>query len=238
MRASGAIVFLGALTFGACGESNGAEGPIRATSGPGEEASRTAVIRPGETPDVRRHERALPQAYTVDRALAEAAVGGEAGARISERMDVAAEGLQEALEGLRVERLSEGIKVTLDVGIPFDEGSAELAPETMDFLTRLAGHLAEFADADALVVGHSDGSGDSDENVRLSEQRALAAVNYLAAEGVERSRLSHLGRGESEPVAHDPTGDESARRENRRIEIAILASGRMVAAVGSAGVDP
>jgi outer membrane protein OmpA-like peptidoglycan-associated protein len=170
------------------------------------------------------------QSPAAEAALAAAAVGGSVGTQISQQMDEQAAKLTSALEGLTIERLHEGIKVTLDVGITFDQGSHELSPETMDYLTRLAGHLMEFPGADLLIVAHTDRTGFPEENLRLSERRALAALEYLAADGIERSRMSHLGRGEGEPIVLDDQ-DPSDKRVNRRMEIAIFASDRMKATV-------
>jgi outer membrane protein OmpA-like peptidoglycan-associated protein len=56
----------------------------------------------------------------------------------------------------------------------------------------------------------------------LSERRAAAAANYLAAQGVARTRLRSTGRGESEPVASNDT--DADRQKNRRVEVAIYAN--------------
>jgi hypothetical protein len=52
--------------------------------------------------------------------------------------------------------------------------------------------------------------------------RAASAANYLAAQGVARTRLRSTGRGESEPVASNDT--EADRQKNRRVEVAIYAN--------------
>jgi outer membrane protein OmpA-like peptidoglycan-associated protein len=178
------------------------------------------------------------QSNAVDEALAAAAAGGTVGTQISQQMDQQANELGSVLEGIQIERLHEGIKVTLAVGSTFDPGSVELTPETMDYLTRLGGRLMEFTDADILIVAHTDGTGAPEENFRLSERRALAAVEYLATDGIERSRMSHLGRGAAEPAVPNDQ-DEGAQRLNRRIEIAIFAGDRMKMALASAtGGEP
>jgi outer membrane protein OmpA-like peptidoglycan-associated protein len=141
------------------------------------------------------------------------------------------------LEGVTVERVGEGIKLTIAIGVPFEQGSVQLAPETMDYLSRLAVRLAEFPDCDLLVVGHSDRTGTPDDNLRLSEMRALAALDYLATEGIARTRMTHLGRGEAEPVVFDDR-DEAASRANRRMEIAIFANHAMKSAAMGGGAQP
>jgi outer membrane protein OmpA-like peptidoglycan-associated protein len=141
-------------------------------------------------------------------------------------MDGEAERLRTELEGLTVERIAEGIKITFDVGTTFDPGSDRLTPETMDYLSRLAALLTGFSGSDLLIVGHTDRTGDQDGNRRLSEARALTVVEYLAGEGIDRARMSHVGRGGSEPIVVVDQ-DESEQRANRRIEIALFASDSM-----------
>ena len=176
--------------------------------------------------------RASTQQYTADQALLDAALGGDAGARISERMDEEATRLtnDSDLEGARIERIGEGIKATLVMGILFDDASSELTPGAMDYLSKLAVRLVEFPDTDILVVGHTDGGGSSEANLALSEARARTALEYLVTAGVERPRLTAAGRGELEPLAFDDRDSEAAARENRRIELAIYAGDAMKAA--------
>ncbi len=67
------------------------------------------------------------------------------------------------------------------------------------------------------VVGHTDSVGSDAYNLRLSEQRALAVVDYLASIGVARDRLRSEGRGETEP--RDTNASEAGRQLNRRVEL-------------------
>jgi outer membrane protein OmpA-like peptidoglycan-associated protein len=217
----------------ACNESDGAEAQVRADG--------SVALPPMEAspqfPDAAAPAPAQPLVYTADTVLHHAAVGGPVGARIGAAMDGEATELRATLEGLEVERMGEGIKITLDVGVPFEEGSDELAPETMDYLTRLAERLAAFTGANVVILGHTDRTGNPEANLRLSEQRALSALAYLATEGIDRSRMVHLGLGEREPVVFED-GDPNARRVNRRMEIVIVASDGMKASLDSTGGEP
>jgi outer membrane protein OmpA-like peptidoglycan-associated protein len=197
----------------------------------------TSLVVARETPDAGTIPPVISQTHTADGALARVALGGTAGARISARMDGEAEKLRSDLQGLTVERIAEGIKITMDVGTTFDPGSDRLAPETMDYLSRIAVRLTEFSDCDLLIVGHTDRTGDEAGNLRLSEERALKIVEYLASEGIARTRMSHVGRGGSEPLVVDDQ-DESHQRANRRIEIAIFAGDSMKGEATLAGTQP
>lgn len=155
-------------------------------------------------------------------AIIGAVVGGTAGAVIGHQMDQQAKEIDRTVEGAEVNRVGEGIAVTFDSGILFDYNSSALRPAARDNLTNLARSLREYPNSDVLIVGHTDATGSDSYNQRLSEQRAQAAAEYLVAQGVSRSRIRSVGRGESEPVASNET--DYGRQQNRRVEVAIYAS--------------
>jgi outer membrane protein OmpA-like peptidoglycan-associated protein len=70
------------------------------------------------------------------------------------------------------------------------------------------------------VQDHTDSDADDDHNMDLSNRRAAAVKNYLKAYGVEASRLSSKGYGESTPVATNDTDEGKAK--NRRVEFKII----------------
>ena len=70
------------------------------------------------------------------------------------------------------------------------------------------------------VQGHTDNTGSAAANQRLSEKRARAVADYLAAQGVSAKRLRARGLGESRPIAVNDTPEGKAI--NRRVEIAPL----------------
>ncbi len=67
------------------------------------------------------------------------------------------------------------------------------------------------------VDGYTDNVGDKAANQTLSEERANAVAHWLADHGVDRSRLTAKGFGESHPIATNST--ERGRAENRRVEL-------------------
>ncbi|HUH11565.1 MAG TPA: OmpA family protein, partial [Longimicrobiales bacterium] len=73
-----------------------------------------------------------------------------------------------------------------------------------------------------LVVGHTDAVGSDDYNQALSERRAQAAADFLVTQGVSRTAIRTVGRGETEPIASNDTPE--GRQMNRRVEVAIFAS--------------
>lgn len=156
-------------------------------------------------------------------AIIGAVVGGAAGAIIGNRMDVQADKLARELEGAQVSRVGEGIAVTFDSGILFPFDSAALTTEARSNLRKLADSLQAEARTNVMIVGHTDSDGSDSYNQQLSERRGRSAEDYLSSLGVASSRLASRGRGEAEPIASN--GTEEGRRQNRRVEVAIYASG-------------
>lgn len=70
------------------------------------------------------------------------------------------------------------------------------------------------------VEGHTDFIGGDAYNVRLSQRRADAVVQYLVNKGIARDRLAPVGYGESRPIADNNT--DEGRAKNRRTEFTIL----------------
>ncbi len=165
---------------------------------------------------------------TAKGAIIGAAVGGTAGALIGRHMDKQAAELEEKLEGAQVERVGEGIKVTLGSGILFATNSAELGTEGKANVQRLAEVLVKYPDTNVLIEGHTDSDGSEEYNQQLSERRAAAVAAYAKSLGVAAERLTTVGHGESMPVADNATA--AGKQANRRVEIAIFASEKMVEA--------
>src|SRR5512134_2826598 len=88
-----------------------------------------------------------------------AAVGGAAGAIIGGYMDKQAAEMEQDLEGARIERVGEGIKITFGGGLLFDVDRAELRPAAQEELVKLAKILNKYDDTNILVEGHTDATG-------------------------------------------------------------------------------
>ena len=155
-------------------------------------------------------------------AIIGAAVGGAAGAIIGHQMDQQAKEIKQNIPGAVVERVGEGIQVTFASGLLYDFNSDAVKGTAGENLRKLAASLAKYPNTELLIAGHTDSQGDESYNQRLSERRATSAANYLAAQGVSRTRLHTRGLGEMEPVADNDS--EATRQRNRRVEVAIYAS--------------
>lgn len=155
-------------------------------------------------------------------AIIGAVLGGTAGAVIGHQMDQRAKELQQNIAGARVERVGEGILVTFESGLLYDFNSANVKPTAQANLRELARNYTKYGDTELLIVGHTDAVGTAEYNAALSQRRAEAAAAFLASQGVPRARIRTAGRGQSEPVAGNDT--ETGRAQNRRVEVAIVAS--------------
>jgi len=158
-------------------------------------------------------------------AIIGAAIGGAAGAYIGRYMDRQAEEIQRDLEGAKVERVGEGIKITFDSGILFDVNKAELQPAAQQNLNELATILNKYPDTEILIEGHTDSQGTEEHNLNLSRSRAQSVANHLAGHNVIASRFTIMGYGESQPIADNETS--MGRQQNRRVELAIMANDKL-----------
>ncbi len=107
------------------------------------------------------------------------------------------------------------------VGLSFRTGSAKLDERAMNLLNKLQSALNVFPRSEIVVEGHTDTSGGSKSNMRLSEKRAEAVANFIITSlNVPSYRVKALGYGDTRPVANNKTNEGRAR--NRRIDILIL----------------
>lgn len=154
-------------------------------------------------------------------------VGGAAGNVIGRKMDKQAKEISDTLPGAEVERVGEGIKVTLKENmVNFGFDSSNLTSSAKTNLDKLAQVLKNNPDTNINIYGYTDSKGSDAYNLSLSERRANAVKSYLVAKGISSSRIFAMGRGENDPVASNDT--EAGRAENRRVEFAITANEEMI----------
>ena len=154
-----------------------------------------------------------------------AILGAVGGALIGRRMDKQAAELRRDLEGAKVERVGEGIKITFASGILFASNSSTLTSAATGNIDELATTLQKYADTNVTIDGHTDASGSDAINQPLSQRRAQAVANELTAKGVDTSRITATGYGSSQPVADNTTA--AGKAANRRVEVAIFANEKM-----------
>jgi outer membrane protein OmpA-like peptidoglycan-associated protein len=158
-------------------------------------------------------------------AIAGAAVGGAAGAYIGRQMDKQAAEMRRDLEGAKVERIGEGIKITFDSGLMFDINKYDLRATSRENLTNLAAILNKYPDTNILIEGHTDSTGTREINMPLSENRAKAVAAYLATLNVQSTRFTVHGYGPDQPIGDN--GTVEGRQQNRRVDLAIMANEKL-----------
>jgi outer membrane protein OmpA-like peptidoglycan-associated protein len=109
------------------------------------------------------------------------------------------------------------LKLNIPSDVSFDTGRSDIKANLRPVLDQFANGLANQPNTEVRVVGHTDSTGGTDLNNRLSLDRAESTRQYLLARGVDPRRVTIAGRGEAEPVA-DNTSD-AGRARNRRVEI-------------------
>ena len=158
-------------------------------------------------------------------AILGAAIGGAAGAYIGNYMDKQAEEMKRDIEGAKIERVGEGIKITFESGILFDVNKSELQPAATTNLQKLAIILNKYEDTEILIEGHTDSTGGDEYNRELSMRRAQSVATSLSGSQVNATRFTIMGYGEAQPIADNSTTD--GRQLNRRVDIAIFANDKL-----------
>jgi len=109
------------------------------------------------------------------------------------------------------------IKIPGKIHFATDKATLGTDKETTEILQTVADVMKENAHITKLnVMGHTDDQGSHDHNVKLSQDRATAVVDWLSAKGIDKTRLIANGYGPDRPaVKNDNAAD---REQNRRVE--------------------
>lgn len=109
--------------------------------------------------------------------------------------------------------------VSFDLTVEFAFNSAEITSVSFNEITNAVRFLREHPSTTAVVEGHTDSIGSDAFNQRLSERRADAVKTVLVNSGIDASRLTSRGYGESRPIASNDT--EAGRQQNRRVTVVV-----------------
>jgi outer membrane protein OmpA-like peptidoglycan-associated protein len=110
------------------------------------------------------------------------------------------------------------------VGLNFDIGKSDIAPEFYGLLGKVQNAITLFPECTITIEGHTDSQGGDESNLGLSQKRADAVKYYLIVNSkIEAGRINAIGFGESKPIANNETTD--GRRKNRRIDVVIHPTG-------------
>jgi OOP family OmpA-OmpF porin len=107
--------------------------------------------------------------------------------------------------------------VRLSEPVIYEGNTATIRSVSFPLLDTLAQALREHGQMRLEVQGHTDSQGNDAANLQLSQARAEAVLAYLAGRGIEASRLTAVGYGETRPIESNRTSQ--GRAINRRIEL-------------------
>jgi OOP family OmpA-OmpF porin len=112
-----------------------------------------------------------------------------------------------------------GLTVRLkNIYFAFDK--TDLKKESFVELDKVVDFLKTNATVEIEIAGHTDSKGSDDYNHNLSQGRCQSVVNYLISQGIDTSRLTPHGYGESNPI--DTNDTDAGQANNRRVEFTVL----------------
>jgi OmpA-OmpF porin, OOP family len=137
----------------------------------------------------------------------------------TDSVEAESEDLSPFTKNIYLEPIEVGITVRLK-NIYFDFDKTTLKKESFTELNKVVDFLNQNNSVSIEIAGHTDGKGSDDYNANLSQGRSQSVVDYLISQGIDESRLSAHGYGESKPI--DSNDSDSGRANNRRVEFTVL----------------
>jgi outer membrane protein OmpA-like peptidoglycan-associated protein len=151
-----------------------------------------------------------------------ALAGGVIGNQVGKNMDEQEAAMRRelaAVDAANIQRTADVLAVTFKSDYLFAVGSANLNAGAFNEISRVSRVLNQYPDTSIQVAGHTDSTGSEQTNKVLSENRADNVKNALVGQGVNPSRISTIGFGESAPIADN--SNEAGQQLNRRVVITI-----------------
>ncbi|MFN4235462.1 MAG: OmpA family protein [Bacteroidia bacterium] len=128
-------------------------------------------------------------------------------------------------KAIELEAIQVGSKIVLN-NIFFDFDKATLRDISKVELEKLTKLMELNTQMKVEISGHTDAKGNEDYNLKLSQDRAQAVVDYLINRGIDKNRMIAKGYGKLKPIAPNYNADGSENPEgmqlNRRVELKIL----------------
>ncbi len=112
------------------------------------------------------------------------------------------------------------VKKRVDIAannILFVTGSYKLLPKSYTGLNEVIKILQQNPQMKLAIDGHTDNVGSDEMNQTLSDNRAGAVKSYFTSKGIDESRITSAGHGETMPIADNKTA--AGRQKNRRVEM-------------------
>lgn len=102
----------------------------------------------------------------------------------------------------------------------FDINQYQLKSESFPELDNIVRLLKENPPLKISINGHTDNTGKPSDNLKLSNNRANAVIQYLIEKGIDAKRLSSKGWGETQPLSDNKS--EKGKARNRRTEMKVV----------------
>lgn len=139
--------------------------------------------------------------------------------REAELAGAAADVLRTQVSTLRATRGTQGMQMSLG-DLAFAPGQSKLRAEASDSLAKVAEFVGQDPAKRIRIEGHTDSTGGANANQVLSQKRAEAVRDALAALGVDASRMTAVGVGAEQPVASNVNAE--GRAKNRRVDVILV----------------
>ena len=111
---------------------------------------------------------------------------------------------------------ADGCMKVITLRVNFDFDNAKISNSYKYMISEVSDFIGENKNYTVELQGHTDSRGTAVYNQTLSEKRAFAVKKALEKLGINESRISTVGYGESKPVASNDT--DEGRAENRRVD--------------------
>ncbi|MEO5338459.1 MAG: OmpA family protein [Magnetospirillum sp. WYHS-4] len=140
-------------------------------------------------------------------------------------------GLAYQAQGLDPEGSADYFRTRVGAVVFFAHDRIGLDPEAKAVLDRQAAWLKRHSEYHVVLVGHTDERGTLEHSLAIGERQAAAVKSYLAAQGIEGTRIEARSADKSHPLA--PGHTDAAWAQNRRVETILTASVSYATATGT-----
>jgi outer membrane protein OmpA-like peptidoglycan-associated protein len=101
----------------------------------------------------------------------------------------------------------------------FESGGDTLTPASQALVPEIVQFVGQRPAPDVSVIGHSDTTGDSDDNVELAMRRATLIRDLLVKNGLDPAQVDIASHGEADLLVKTP--DNTPEEKNRRVEVTV-----------------
>ncbi|WP_437483744.1 OmpA family protein [Sorangium sp. So ce1014] len=112
-------------------------------------------------------------------------------------------------------------KIVINEKILFEHNKAGIRVESHSLLNEVVDTIKKHPHIKKIAIeGHASADGEDDHNLKLSDRRSKAVMEFLVQHGIPQSMLTAKGFGETKPIADNES--EEGREKNRRVEFNIV----------------